>query len=128
MTSFLRDCYVYIPAKGYNAKLNAAFAWGGAKMLMDTIEYNFKVDIDDYLIIDFEGFKKLIDLMVTNPRKRFGIVDDDSYSVWDLNEEYVIDPKEFLSKGKATPFVGTKVSGRCFFTVCNGKIVYNRNE
>ena len=63
MTSFLRDCYVYIPAKGYNAKLNAAFAWGGAKMLMDTIEYNFKVDIDDYLIIDFEGFKKLIDLM-----------------------------------------------------------------
>ena len=63
MTTFLRDCYVYIPAKGYNAKLNAAFAWGGAKMLMDTIEYNFKVDIDDYLIIDFEGFKKLIDLM-----------------------------------------------------------------
>ena len=63
MTSFLRDCYVYIPAKGYNAKLNAAFAWGGAKMLMDTIEYNFKVDIDDYLIIDFEGFQKLIDLM-----------------------------------------------------------------
>ncbi len=63
MTSFLRDCYVYIPAKGYNAKLNAAFAWGGAKMLMDTIEYNFKVHIDDYLIIDFEGFKKLIDLM-----------------------------------------------------------------
>ena len=74
------------------------------------------------------SLEKLIDLMVTNPRKRFGIVDDDSYSVWDLNEEYVIDPKEFLSKGKATPFAGTKVSGRCFFTVCNGKIVYNRNE
>ena len=74
------------------------------------------------------SLEKLIDLMVMNPRKRFGIVDNDSYSVWDLNEEYVIDPKEFLSKGKATPFVGTKVSGRCFFTVCNGKIVYNRNE
>ena len=74
------------------------------------------------------SLEKLIDLMVMNPRKRFGIVDDDSYSVWDLNEEYVIDPKEFLSKGKATPFAGTKVSGRCFFTVCNGKIVYNRNE
>lgn len=63
MTSFLRDTFVYIPGKGYNAKLNAAFAWGGAKMLVDTIEYNFKVKIDDYLIIDFEGFKKLIDLM-----------------------------------------------------------------
>jgi LCP family protein required for cell wall assembly len=63
MTSFLRDSYVYIPAKGYNAKLNAAFAWGGAKMLVDTIEYNFKVKIDDYVIIDFVGFQKLIDLM-----------------------------------------------------------------
>ena len=63
MTSFLRDSFVYIPAKGFNAKLNAAFAWGGAKMLVDTIEYNFKVRIDDYVIIDFEGFKKLIDLM-----------------------------------------------------------------
>lgn len=63
MTSFLRDSYVYVPAKGFNAKLNAAFAWGGAKMLVDTIEYNFKVDIDDYVIIDFVGFQKLIDLM-----------------------------------------------------------------
>ena len=63
MTSFLRDSFVYIPAKGFNAKLNAAFAWGGAKMLVDTIEYNFKVDIDDYVIIDFVGFQKLIDLM-----------------------------------------------------------------
>ena len=63
MTSFLRDSYVYIPEKGYHAKLNAAFAWGGAKMLVDTIEYNFKVRIDDYVIIDFEGFQKLIDLM-----------------------------------------------------------------
>jgi LCP family protein required for cell wall assembly len=63
MTSFLRDSYVYVPAKGFNAKLNAAFAWGGAQMLVDTIEYNFKVDIDDYVIIDFVGFQKLIDLM-----------------------------------------------------------------
>jgi LCP family protein required for cell wall assembly len=63
MTSFLRDSYVYIPAKGYHAKLNAAFAWGGAKMLIDTIEYNFKIKIDDYVNIDFVGFQKLIDLM-----------------------------------------------------------------
>lgn len=63
MTSFLRDSYVYIPEKGYHAKLNAAFAWGGAKMLVDTIEYNFKVRIDDYVMIDFVGFQKLIDLM-----------------------------------------------------------------
>ena len=70
--------------------------------------------------------ESLVDLLVTNPRKRFGITDEDSYSVWDLNEEYEIDPQEFLSQGKATPFAGKKVSGRCYFTVCNGKIVYNR--
>ena len=70
--------------------------------------------------------ENLVDLLVTNPRKRFGITDEDSYSVWDLNEEYEIDPQEFLSQGKATPFAGKKVSGRCYFTVCNGKIVYNR--
>ncbi len=74
------------------------------------------------------SLEKLIDLLVMNPRRRFQITDEDSYSVWDLNEEYVIDPKDFLSKGKATPFAGKKVSGRCFFTVCNGKIVYNRND
>ena len=77
---------------------------------------------------DVITLEKLLDLMVFHPRNRFGIVDEDSYSVWNLNEEYVIDPKEFLSKGKATPFAGKKVSGRCIYTVCNGKVVYNRNE
>ena len=72
------------------------------------------------------SLEQLIDLLVINPRNRFGISDEDSYSVWDLNEEYEIDPQAFLSQGKATPFAGKKVCGRCYFTVCNGKIVYNR--
>ena len=63
MTSFLRDSYVYIPSEGYKTKLNAAFAYGGPQLLIDTLEYNFGVKIDDYVLIDFEGFKKLIDLM-----------------------------------------------------------------
>lgn len=63
MTSFLRDSYVYIPSEGYKTKLNAAFAYGGPQLLIDTIEYNFGVKIDDYVLIDFEGFTKLIDLM-----------------------------------------------------------------
>ena len=69
---------------------------------------------------------KLIDLMAVNPRKRFQIPLGDSYTVWDLNESYEIDPDEFLSKGKATPFEGWKVSGRNYLTVCNGKTVYHR--
>ncbi len=63
LTSLLRDSYVYIPSKGYHTKLNAAFSYGGANLLVDTIETNFKIKIDDYVLIDFEGFVKLIDSM-----------------------------------------------------------------
>ena len=60
MTSFLRDSYVYIPAKGFSTKLNAACAYGGPQMVIDTIEYNFKVRIDKYVMIDFDIFKQII--------------------------------------------------------------------
>ena len=63
LTSFLRDSYVYIPSKGYNTKLNAAFNYGGAQLLMDTIEYNFGVDIDDYVMVDYDAFIELINLL-----------------------------------------------------------------
>ena len=68
--------------------------------------------------------EKLIDLLVKNPRERFGIPMGCEYSVWDLNEEYTVDPADFVSMGKATPFEGWRVSGKCIATVCDGKIVY----
>ena len=58
------------------------------------------------------------------PRKRFGIESDVGFTVFDLNDEYSIDPYEFLSKGKSTPFEGERVFGKCLLTVYNGKIVY----
>ena len=67
---------------------------------------------------------RLMELLVTNPRKRFGIELGCDFSVWDLNAEYEIDPEEFLSMGKATPLAGWKVNGRCMATVCDGKVVY----
>ena len=67
---------------------------------------------------------QLIRLLSDNPRKRFGVESDPGQSVWDLNEEYRIDPADFLSKGKATPFEGWKVFGRCIDTVYNGNTVY----
>ena len=67
---------------------------------------------------------RLVDLLVINPRNRFQIPLGCEYSIWDLNEEYEVDPKEFLSMGKASPFTGWKVSGRCMATVCDGKVVY----
>lgn len=69
---------------------------------------------------------RLVELMVINPRKRFGIELGCDYSIWDIEEEYTIDPAEFVSMGKATPFEGWKVNGRCLATVCDGKIVYKK--
>lgn len=63
LTSFLRDSYVYIPSKGYNTKLNAAFNYGGAQLLMDTIEYNFGVNIDDYVMVNYDVFIDLVNLL-----------------------------------------------------------------
>ena len=67
---------------------------------------------------------KLVDLLVTNPRKRFHIPLGCEYSIWDLDAEYEIDPRDFLSMGKASPFTGWKVNGKCLTTVCDDKIVY----
>lgn len=61
MTSFMRDCYVELPNTGSWDKLNAAYAYGGADLLMDTIEYNFDVRIDDYVAIDFASFVSVVD-------------------------------------------------------------------
>ena len=68
--------------------------------------------------------ERLVELLVINPRRRFNLPLGCDYSIWDLNAEYEIDPAEFLSKGKATPFTGWKVNGRCMATVCDGKVVY----
>ena len=68
--------------------------------------------------------ERLVELMSVNPRRRFNINDDVGFTVFDLNAEYSIDPSEFLSKGKSTPFEGESVLGRCLLTVYNGKIVY----
>ena len=74
--------------------------------------------------------EKLIDLMYTVPCKRFGIANPfeegkpANFSVWDLDAGYIIDPDDFLSKGKATPFAGWKVNGKNRMTVCGGDIAW----
>ena len=71
--------------------------------------------------------EQLVRLLSDNPRKRFAIETDPGSCVWDLEEEYLIDPAGFLSKGKATPFEGWKVYGRCIATQYNGNTVYSYN-
>ena len=70
--------------------------------------------------------EKLMELMAYNPRKRFGIPLGESFTVWDLDKKFTVDPKDFLSMGKATPFAGAELCGECVATVCNGKIAYKK--
>lgn len=60
LTSFMRDCYVNIAGYGMD-KLNAAYSYGGAELLMDTIESNFNIKINDYVTVNFISFAGLID-------------------------------------------------------------------
>lgn len=61
LTSFLRDSWVEIPSKGKKAKLNSACSSGGPQLVVDTLEYNFGVDIDHYVMVDFDMFTQIID-------------------------------------------------------------------
>ena len=60
LTSFMRDCYVNIQGYGMD-KLNASYSYGGAELLMDTIESNFMIEIDDYITVNFISFAGIID-------------------------------------------------------------------
>ena len=74
--------------------------------------------------------EKLTALMSAAPRRRFGIsggMQSGDYTVFDLNETYSIDPDAFASMGRATPFAGMQVYGRCKMTVSGGKIVWSEN-
>ena len=59
-TSFMRDLWVSIP--GYeDGRLNAAYSYGGAELLLKTLHENFDINVNDYVMVDFEMFEKLID-------------------------------------------------------------------
>ena len=71
---------------------------------------------------------KLVDLLSVKPRERFGIESDVGFTVFDLSDEYEINPDDFISMGKSTPFEGMKVYGRCLVTVYDGKVVYKSEK
>ena len=70
------------------------------------------------------SMERLLDALAVKPRQRFGIPQGEDYTVWDLEEGFTVDPAEFLSKGRATPFAGEKLFGRCKLTAAAGKIAY----
>ena len=74
--------------------------------------------------------EELVERMAIAPAKRFGFDcgiapgADADLALWDLDAEYAIDPADFLSLGRATPFAGWKVRGRCVETLFRGRTVY----
>ncbi|MBQ7377179.1 MAG: dihydroorotase [Clostridia bacterium] len=69
--------------------------------------------------------EKLSALLSDNPRRRFGIPTGEDFTVFEIETPYTVDPADFLSMGKSTPFTGWQVYGRCVLTSHNGKTVYS---
>ncbi|MFR6258973.1 MAG: dihydroorotase [Anaerovoracaceae bacterium] len=80
------------------------------------------------------SLEKLAELLYKEPRKRFGLralsIEEEllsekpSFAIWNLDDEYKIEPEKFMTKGRSTPFEGWKVKGRCMMTVSGGKPVW----
>ena len=71
---------------------------------------------------------RLVELFSVNARNRFDLPAGDDFTVWDLDRAYTVDPAEFLSMGRATPFAGDTLYGRCLMTVHNGQVVWSDEE
>ncbi len=90
------------------------------------LETAFAVMYTKFVCTGIITLERLMELMVVNPRKRFGLPLTNDFTLWDLRAEQTVDPEQFLSLGKATPFAGEKLKGKCLMTVCDGKIVYQQ--
>ena len=91
------------------------------------LETAFPVMYTHFVKTGIMTMEQLVKLMSENPRKRFGLPsaeENGDFAVWELGEEYEVNPEEFATKGRATPFAGHKVYGKCLLNVCGGKEVY----
>ena len=75
--------------------------------------------------------EKLICLLHYNPSMRFGIknnIEDGNFTIFDLNHKYTVNPDYFNTKGRATPFAGMELYGKCLYTFYNGKLAWKYNK
>ena len=94
------------------------------------IETAFPVMYTNFVKTNIITLEKLVELLSINANKRFNIGSEiqvgkkADLTVFDLNDKYVVNPDDFLSMGKSTPFEGAEVYGKCKMTICNGNIVW----
>ena len=80
------------------------------------------------------SLEKLVDLLHTNPARRFGFGaplaagQPADLTVFDLDERYTVDPEQFQTMGRATPFAGMELYGVCKLTMVGGEIVWQEEE
>lgn len=105
----------------------------GSNMGVVGVETSFPVMYTNFVKTGIITLEKLVELMSVNPNRRFNIKSElavgmiANLTVFDLNEEYTVNPSDFLSMGKSTPFEGNSVFGKCKMTMCNGNIVWQED-
>jgi len=78
--------------------------------------------------------EQLMKLMHDNAKARFGIGNDievgkkADFALFDVNAKYTVNPEEFATKGRFTPFEGMEMYGKCVMTMYDGKIVYKNKD
>lgn len=91
------------------------------------IETAFAVMYSAFVKTKLIDEKRLYELLGGNARKRFSLpIRKDDFCICETETGYRINPENFLSKGKSTPLTGLEVYGNCVFTVCGGKIVWQK--
>lgn len=108
MVSFMRDMRVYIPGKyRYNDKINAAMAFDSScQLLLDTIEYNFKIPIDKFVLINWTAFADVVDRLG-------GISVSVDPSLIDYFNLSIADPAEHLTHGGVQTLNGNQALAYC---------------
>ena len=96
----------------------------GSMMGIVGIETAFQLMYTHFVKTGVITLERLVELLSVNPRRRFGIEGDAGYSIWDLERECIIDPDDFISQGKATPFAGERVFAENLATLLSGEVVY----
>ncbi len=98
------------------------------------LETAFAVMYTHFVKTGILSLEKLVSLMSETPRARFGLGSPleegqpADLAVFDLEREWTVDPAEFLSKGKYTPFDGMKLFGQCVLTLVGGSVVWQADK
>ena len=119
MTSLLRDMYVDIPGHDGN-RLNAAYSFGGAELLMETIEQNLDITVNRYVLVNFEAFANLVDAVG-------GIELELSSEEIEYVNGYLVEYNILTDRPQGTDNMDTSVSGLVHL---NGPqaLAYSRNR